>query len=258
MAYIKYIKWVLMIIGAMRFRMFGAFIGFFVGIFLEELLEGKSSIFDVFSNTNEESDHKLSAYQTHLIVLLAAILKKQRVITTEESRYILKYFYRQFGTAKGKYLFQELKERIEEPVDFSSSSAALKGLRREGKIQVVKFLFGLTQVYPYPNLDQDKVLQRIAQQMGMAQMDFERIRQAGKQQRQGYASSRQAVNYSDRAYQVLGVKKGVTAEELKKAYRKLVLKYHPDKTALAKEQAAAKFQEVQEAYDSLRMRLGIK
>ena len=134
----------------------------------------------------------------------------------------------------------------------------MKGLRREGKIQVVKFLFGLTQVYPYPNLDQDKVLERIAQQMGMAQMDFERIRQAGKQQRQGYASSRQSVNYSDQAYQVLGVKKGVTAEELKKAYRKLVLKYHPDKTALAKEQAAAKFQEVQEAYDSLRMRLGIK
>ena len=149
MAYIKYIKWVLMIIGAMRFRMFGAFIGFFVGIFLEELLEGKSSFFEVFSNTNGESDHKLSAYQAHLIVLLAAILKKQRVITIEESRYILKYFYRQFGTAKGKYLFQQLKERIEEPLDFSNSAAALKGLRREGKIQVVKFLFSLQPCIRY-------------------------------------------------------------------------------------------------------------
>lgn len=247
-----------MILGAIRFRMFGAFIGFFLGIFIEELLEGKSSIFEVFTDKASDGEFQMSPYQQHLIVLLAAILKNQRVITKDESRYILKYLYRQFGTAKGKFIFAQLKKTINEPIDYDKASIALRSLQRQGKIQVVSFLFGLTQVYPYPNLTQDKILERIAQNMGMAQMDFERIKQAGKKQQKTYTRTYQSVSYSDRAYTILGVKKGVSAAELKKAYRKLVLKYHPDKTELKKDIAAIKFQEVQEAYDSLRLRLGIK
>lgn len=50
-------------------------------------------------------------------------------------------------------------------------------------------------------------------------------------------------------YDVLGIQKGATEEEIKKAYRTLAKKYHPD---ISKEDdAEAKFKEVQEAYDTL-------
>ena len=51
-------------------------------------------------------------------------------------------------------------------------------------------------------------------------------------------------------YEVLGVSKGATADEIKKAYRKMAIKYHPDKNPGDKE-AEEKFKEAAEAYDVL-------
>lgn len=52
-------------------------------------------------------------------------------------------------------------------------------------------------------------------------------------------------------YEVLGVNRNATDEELKKAYRKLAKKYHPDANPDNKKEAEAKFKEVNEAYETL-------
>lgn len=52
-------------------------------------------------------------------------------------------------------------------------------------------------------------------------------------------------------YEVLGVNKNASEEEIKKAYRKLALKWHPDKNPDNREQAQKNFQEIAEAYSTL-------
>ena len=61
-------------------------------------------------------------------------------------------------------------------------------------------------------------------------------------------------------YEVLGVTKGATDSEIKKAYRKMAVKFHPDKVSHLGEdfqkQAKEKFQKVSEAYENIKKERG--
>lgn len=69
---------------------------------------------------------------------------------------------------------------------------------------------------------------------------------------------------SSKSYAILGVSENATDDEIKKAYRKLILEYHPDRVTANgageefKEYATKRFREVQQAYEQIKKERGIK
>jgi DnaJ like chaperone protein len=65
----------------------------------------------------------------------------------------------------------------------------------------------------------------------------------------------------DSDYDVLGIEKSASDEEVKKAYRKMAVRYHPDKVASLGEEyqkgAKEKFQSIQQAYDNIKKARGL-
>ena len=62
-------------------------------------------------------------------------------------------------------------------------------------------------------------------------------------------------------YEVLGISPNATDDEVKKAYRRMAMKYHPDKVANAgeeiRQQATDKFRAINEAYEHIKQQRGI-
>ena len=94
-----------------------------------------------------------------------------------------------------------------------------------------------------------QLLAQIAQMLNVAQQEYSRMHT-------DYES--QQVDY----YGVLGLTSKATNEEIRQAYKKLALRWHPDRVdqsdAKARREATQRFQKINEAYDKIRKQRGMK
>jgi DnaJ like chaperone protein len=164
--------------------------------------------------------------------------------------FIKAFFTRQFGQQFLNANLQTLKHLLETdhiPLDQICRDINLR-TTEEVRIQLLHYLFGIAKADGHVADVEIRLLDNIARLLQIPKVDFESVKNMFYRD----------VN-SD--YHVLGIEPSATEEEIKKAYRQMAIRYHPDKVAQMGEEyqkgAKEKFQQVQDAYDNIKKSRGI-
>lgn len=188
----------------------------------------------------------------------AMMLLKDRYQMTGKLAFINGYFHRQFPDC-----YQDFKKRymetLQSPVSVKSLADWLnRYLEKESdRQQLVDFAIDLAWYDGDMNPEEDRIIRLLTAHLQLDVSAME-ARVASHAQRNKSWSEEKETGVSDRKNEclhILGLADDSGEEEIKKAYRKLVLLYHPDKfmkdASEVQEKAMAKFREIQEAYDYL-------
>lgn len=204
-------------------------------------------------------------FETSLLVLASVIIKADGRINEVELDYVRQYFVDTYGKEKANESFRQFREVIPQRIPTRQTCAEIGQFMPYGaRVQLVKFLFGVAYSDGQVTQAEELEIRRIASYLQISQQDYFRLSVMYYQQRQhqgGYQHSTTYSQNSDYEYEILGITEKATNDEVKKAYRKLAKKYHPDRLINANETdkkvAKEKFQKIQSAYEKIKQKRGI-
>jgi DnaJ like chaperone protein len=214
-------------------------LGFFIGGMIDRYKSGSSSIFQTRFSSNQPG--KL---QLNLLALSATVIKADGQVKTQELQFVRNFFIANYGSEQAAMIFETFNEQIKIEVQSISDLAMIFVQRTpyETRLQVLHFLFGVGNADGSISKSELNKINQIADALGIRSSDFESIQAM-------------FIKDTESSYKVLEILPSASAEEVKKAYRNMAKKFHPDKLqskdpALIKG-AQEKFQEVQKAYEAI-------
>ena len=189
-------------------------------------------------------------YAASLLVLVAAVMKADGRVMKSELDYVRRYFVTRFGEETASEAVVMLRDILKQQIPLRDVSRQLsERLEYSYRLEMLHFLFGIASADGSVSESEDEVLGNIAGFMSITDSDFQSIRAM-------------FVSQTDSAYKILEIESTSTDDEVKKAYRNMAMKYHPDKVGHLgedfKKVANEKFRKVQNAYDKIKQERGIK
>ena len=138
-----------------------------------------------------------------------------------------------------KEIFNEEKERDDDTIEIAQALNKLLGRSRLKRKQFVEFLIQLAFVDNGISSDEDRVLREITLELNITSEEY----MAMVSKFENMLKNKQQTMSAEEAYKILGVKESDDISQVKKTYRKLVRKYHPD---------IIKSQEINQAYEVIK------
>ena len=241
------IKWVTAILGYTYFRFGGAILGYFIGSVLEQLFRQDRR--NPFASVQSQR-MQTNQVQLNLLSLAAIVIKADGKVDERELRFVRNYFITNYGKAYTSSIFATFNTEVKKEQQNLNEITRLFVQRApyETRLQILHFLFAIANSDGHvAEVEVQKILQ-IANALQLRSMDFESIKAM-------------FVKSADNAYKILEISPSATDVEVKKAYRTMAKKYHPDKLqtddAALKKGAQEKFQQVQAAYEAIQKERGL-
>ena len=250
-----YGKWIAGALGWAMGGPIGGIIGFAIGAMADD--KSFNGAREIPKSTGTNANYRNYRHQTQsgdfasaLLVLSAAVMKADNRLLKSELDYIREFFTKQFGSANAAHHIGVLKEILQKEIPVREVCEQIRYyMEHPMRLQLMYYLFGIAASDGKVDQSELNVINQIAHGLGLSDKDIESLT---------------AMYYKDTtsAFKILEIESTATDDEVKKAYRKMAMKYHPDKVRGLGEQheksANEKFLKVQEAYEQIKKERGIK
>jgi len=245
----RYGKWIGGGLGWVLGGPIGGLVGFLFGSMFDGMQSGQFEYKEPAGDGMSPRSTMGGDFTVSLMVLSAAVMKADGKVLQSELNYVKDFLSRQFGSEKSRQYILVLREAIARDIDTREVSLQVKQFMNYSyRLQLLHYLFGISTADGRVNVAEVSFIESVAGYLDISREDFASIR---------------AMFFRDldAAYKILEISPEATDEEVKKAYRRMAMKNHPDKVShLGEEfQKAAKerFQKVSAAYEEIKKERGI-
>ena len=185
-----------------------------------------------------------------LLVLFGAVMKADKQMLKSELDYVKQFLSKQFNQNQVQDFMTLFKDIIKQDYPLRDVCRQIvRSMDHSSRLELIHVLFGLSKADGHVHPDEVKVIHTLARYLNINNNDFNSI---------------QAMFFKDTLsdYKILGLDSSATDNEVKKTYRKMAAKYHPDKVAHLGEDlknlAEEKFKSLNDAYQNIKKERGIK
>ncbi len=190
-----------------------------------------------------------NSFLVSLLVLSSAIMNADKRVLKSELDYVKRFIAENFGEDAASESALLLRDLLKQEVNIESVCAQIRiNTNAATRLQLLHYLTGIARADGDVCSDEIAVLKRISAALSIPLQDSESV----------FAMFDKGI---DAAYQILEVDKNATDDEIKRAYKKMAVKHHPDKVSSlgpdVQRAAEEKFKKISVAYEKIKKERGI-
>ena len=237
-------KWIAGALGWAMFGPIGGILGFYFASRVERLAEASVA----YGEDQTWNQGQRNSFLMSLLVLSASVIKADGKTSSQELSTLRSFFTRNFGAQAGNEAEEIVRELLTKDYNLYEVCGQIRScMDYSQRLQLYHYLVSLAACDGLLQSEMD-ILEVIASYIGLSKSEVNSI----------FAQFRPG---NDSNYRVLEITPDATDDEVKKAYRKMAVKYHPDKVATLGEDvqkaAEEKFKAVNQAYEAICRERGI-
>ena len=216
----------------------GAIIGFLAGAAVD------NSEFQTSTYTSAPYRTRQGDFGMSLLVLIAAMMKADGKVVKAELDYVKRFFVQQFGQSTSSEALLMLKDILKKDIPVREVCVQIsENMDYSSRLQLIHLLFNISIADAVIHPSELDTIEKMSGYLGIASSDFISIKNM-------------FIPETNSSYKILEIEPSATDDEVKKAFRKMAMKYHPDKVSHLGEEfrksADEKFKKVNEAYEKIK------